>query len=621
MVSQTKSQTLESVVIRFSGDSGDGMQLTGTQFSNTSAAMGNDLATFPDYPSEIRAPQGTIAGVSGFQVHIGSLEIMTPGDDVDMLVAMNPAALKANLDSLKLGGHIIVNIDAFNKTNLEKAGYVNNPLETGELSNYQVVVAPISSQTVAALKDVEIDSKSKDRCKNFYALGMTYFFYNRSLDTTIAWIEEKFAKNKTMVEANILALKAGRNFAETSEVVVSTYAIPAATIAPGTYRQINGNTATAWGFLRAAESAGLELFLGSYPITPATDILHELAKHKHLGVKTFQAEDEIAGICSAIGASCAGSLALTTSSGPGIALKAEAIGLAVSYEIPLVIVNVQRGGPSTGLPTKTEQADLNQALFGRNGEAPIVVVAAKRPSDCFHMAYEAGRLALEHMTPVMLLTDGYIANGTEPWKLPDLDKEYPQIKTRLIDPNKENPETLKWTQRDEKTLARKWIIPGMKGFEYQIGGLEKDIDKGTVSHNPMNHQKMCDLREEKMKRVADNIPLQELEGAGSGELLVISWGGTYGAVLSAVKKLQQRGEKVSHMHMNYIYPMPKNVGDIISKFNKVIVPELNKGQLKDLINAKFGIKATGYSKMQGLPFKISELEEAFMNTLKEGKLL
>ena len=615
------SETLESVVIRFSGDSGDGMQLTGTQFSNTSAMMGNDISTFPDYPSEIRAPQGTIAGVSGFQVHFGSTEIFTPGDDVDMLVAMNPAALKANLDSLKKGGHVIVNLDAFNKVNLTKAGYQNNPLETKELEKYTVIHAPITSQTIAALAEIEIDNKSKDRCKNFYALGMTYFFYNRGLETTIAWIEDKFKNNKVMAQANILALKAGRNFAETSEVMISSYRVPAASIAPGTYRQINGNTATAWGLIKAAESAGLELFLGSYPITPATDILHELAKHKQLGVKTYQAEDEIAGICSAIGASCAGSLGVTTSSGPGIALKCEAIGLAVSYEIPLVIVNVQRGGPSTGLPTKTEQADLNQALYGRNGEAPIVVVAASRPSDCFRMAYEASRIALEHMTPVMLLTDGYIANGTEPWKLPDLDAEYPVIKTHLINPENENPEVLKWTDRDSETLAKKWIVPGMKGFEYQIGGLEKDIVKGCVSHNPLNHQKMCDLREKKMELVTNNIPLQTLVGEESGDLLVVSWGGTYGAVLMTVKRLQQKGLKISHMHMNYIYPMPKNVGEILLKFKKIIIPELNKGQLKDLINAKYGVGAVGYNKMQGLPFKISELEEAFLNVLVEGKIL
>lgn len=614
-----KEIMVDSVVIRFSGDSGDGMQLTGTQFSNTSAVMGNGISTFPDYPSEIRAPQGTIAGVSGFQVQIGSGEIVTPGDDVDMLVAMNPAALRANLNSLKPNGHIIVNVDAFNKTSIEKAGYKENPLETGELKNFQVVCAPISSQTVAALKDIDIDNKSKDRCKNFYALGMTYFFYNREVETTIAWIESKFKKNPIMVKANIAALVAGRNFAETTETVISTYKIPAATIAPGTYRQINGNTATAWGFIRAAEAANLKLFLGSYPITPATDILHELAIHKNFGIKTFQAEDEIAGICSAIGASLAGNLALTTSSGPGIALKGEAMGLAISYEIPLVIVNVQRGGPSTGLPTKTEQADLDQALFGRHGEAPLVVVAASRPNDCFHMAFEACRLALEHMTPVILLTDGYIANGAEPWKLPDVDKEYPAIKHRLIDPSKENPETTKWTQRDEKTLARKWIIPGMKGFEHQIGGLEKDINTGGVSHDPANHQKMCDLREKKIELVAENIPLQVIDGASSGDLLVVSWGGTYGAVHMAVKNLQKSGEKITHMHMQYINPMPKNVAQILSSFKKIIVPELNKGQLKNVINAKFGVRSVGYNKMQGLPFKISELEDAFMGLLREEK--
>jgi 2-oxoglutarate ferredoxin oxidoreductase subunit alpha len=615
------SQILESAVIRFSGDSGDGMQLTGTQFSNTSALMGNDISTFPDYPSEIRAPQGTIAGVSGFQVNIGATEIVTPGDDVDMLVAMNPAALKANLDALKVGGYIVLNIDAFNKINLEKAGYTNNPLETGELAKYQLVLAPISSQTQAALKEFDLDTKSKDKCRNFYALGLTYFLYSRSLDATITWIQDKFKKNPVVANANVAALKAGRNFAETSEVVLSTYTIPAAPIAPGTYRQINGNTATAWGLMRAAEASSLKLFLGSYPITPATDILHELAKYKELGVKTFQAEDEIAGICTAIGASCAGQLAVTTTSGPGMALKTEAMGLAVSYEIPLVIVNVQRGGPSTGLPTKTEQSDLNQAIFGRNGEAPIVVVAASRPSDCFHMAYEASRIALQHMTPVILLTDGYIANGAEPWKLPDLDKEYPTFSTCLIDPAKENPETTLWTQRNDKTLARKWIVPGMKGFEYQIGGLEKDIDKGGVSHNPLNHQKMSDLREKKLNLVAENIPLQKIDGADSGDLLVISWGGTYGAVQMGVRKAQAKGQKVSHMHMQYIHPMPKNVGEIISKFKNVLVPELNNGQLKAILEAKFHITASGLNKMQGLPFKISEIENAIAKTLKEGNLL
>ena len=614
-------QILDSVVIRFSGDSGDGMQLTGTQFSNTSAAMGNDVSTFPDYPSEIRAPQGTIAGVSGFQVHFGSSAIYSPGDDVDMLVAMNPAALKANLDSLKKSGYILVNADAFTPNNIGKAGYKENPLDTNELQNYRVLRVPISSQTLAALESIEIDNKTKDKCKNFYALGVTYFLYGRSLDTTITWIEDKFKNKPLLIEANVAALKAGRNFAETSEFIVSQYTVPKAEIEKGTYRQINGNQATAWGLMRAAEVSGLDLFLGSYPITPATDILHELAKHKNCNVKTFQAEDEIAGICSAIGASMAGKLGVTTSSVPGIALKTEAMGLAVSMELPLVIVNVQRGGPSTGLPTKTEQSDLNQAIFGRNGEAPIVVVAASRPSDCFDMAYEASRIALEHMTPVILLTDGFIANGAEPWKLPNLDIEFNKISTCLIDPNKEDPTTTRWTQRNDKTLARKWIVPGMKGFEYQIGGLEKDIDKGGVSHNPLNHQKMSDLRERKLNIVKDNIPLQEIAGDESGDLLVVSWGGTYGSVYMAVKNLQERGIKATHMHMKYLNPMPKNTFDILKRFKKIIVPELNKGQLKDILNARFQVGAVGFNKMQGLPFKISELEIACIDLLKEGKLL
>lgn len=614
-------EQLESVVVRFSGDSGDGMQLTGTQFSNTSATMGNDISTFPDYPSEIRAPQGTIAGVSGFQVHIGATEINTPGDDVDMLVAMNPAALKANLDSVKPAGYLLVNADAFTDNNVIKAGYKENPLNTGELGRYRVLKVPVTSQTQAVLAELDLDSKSKDKCKNFYALGVTYFLYGRSLEPTIKWIEDKF-KNKPIVkDANILALKSGRNFAETSEFVVSQYVVPKAKIQPGKYRQINGNQATAWGLIRASEVSGLGIFLGSYPITPATDILHELAKHKNLPVITYQAEDEIAGICSAIGGSLAGKLAITTTSGPGMALKTEALGLAVTMEIPLVIVNVQRGGPSTGLPTKTEQSDLNQAIFGRNGEAPIPVVAATRPSDCFDMAYEAARIALEHMTPVILLTDGFIANGAEPWKIPDFKTNFNKIKTHLIDADSCDPGATKWTQRDSEKLARKWIVPGMKGFEYQIGGLEKDIDKGSVSHNPINHQKMSDLREKKLNLVANNIPMQEIHGELAGDTLVVSWGGTFGAVYMAVKNLQKRGLKVSHIHMKYLNPMPKNVESLLKGFKQVIVPELNNGQLKNILNAKFQVNAIGYNKMQGQPFKITELEIAIIDLMKEGKIL
>ncbi len=608
---------VESVVIRFSGDSGDGMQLTGTQFSNTSAIMGNDIATFPDYPAEIRAPQGTLAGVSGFQIHFGSREIFTPGDESDMLVAFNPAALKVNLKDLKKGGTILVNIDAFTDSKITKAGYEISPLESGELDGYQLIKVPIDSQTAETLKDIDLDTKSKKRCKNFYALGMTYFFYHREMDTTLNWIQQKFSNKPELLKANQTAMKAGANFAETLETIVSTYKVSKAKIEPGRYRQINGNTSTAWGFIRAAQAADLPLFLGSYPITPASDILHELSKYKEFGVKTFQAEDEIAGICTAIGASLAGSLAITTTSGPGMALKGEAIGLAVSYEMPLVIVNVQRGGPSTGLPTKTEQSDLFQALYGRNGDSPLIIVAASRPNDCFNMAYEASRLALEHMTPVILLSDGYVANGTEPWKIPDVDTRYASIKHKMLDPEAVDKENWSWIRRDEETLVRDWAIPGMAGLEHRIGGLEKDYETGNVSYDPANHQKMCEVRQKKVENVVNNIPLQEIEGDENGDLLVISWGGTYGSVEMAVKALQKEGRSISLMHLRYIHPMPKNIGDLIKGFKKVIVPELNMGQMLHVINAKFACNAIAYNKVMGLPFKISELKEAFSNALEE----
>lgn len=614
----SKLTEVDSVVIRFSGDSGDGMQLTGTQFSNTSAIMGNDIATFPDYPAEIRAPQGTIAGVSGFQLHFGSKEIFTPGDEADMLVAFNPAALKVNLKDLKKGGTILLNTDAFTENKIAKAGYEINPLETNELDGYQLIKVPIDSQTLEALKEIDLDTKSKKRCKNFYALGMTYFLYHREMQTTLNWINLKFSDNPELKKANETAMKAGANFAETLEAVVSTYKVSSAKVEPGKYRQINGNTSTAWGFIRAAQAAKLPLFLGSYPITPASDILHELSKYKEFGVKTFQAEDEIAAICTSIGAGLTGSLAITTSSGPGIALKGEAIGLAISYEMPLVIVNVQRGGPSTGLPTKTEQSDLYQALFGRNGDSPLIIVAASRPNDCFHMAYEASRLALEHMTPVMLLSDGYVANGTEPWKIPDVDTHYANIKHKMMDPEQKQAQDWSWIKRDPQTLVRDWAIPGMVGLEHRIGGLEKDYDTGNVSYDPANHQKMCTVRQEKVAKVADNIPLQDIEGDESGELLVISWGGTYGSVEMAVRALQKEGKKVSLMHLRYINPMPRNVSDVIKNFKKVIVPELNMGQMVHVINARFNCNALSYNKVEGLPFKISELKEAFSNALKEA---
>lgn len=608
---------VESVVVRFSGDSGDGMQLTGTQFSNTSAIMGNDIATFPDYPAEIRAPQGTIAGVSGFQIHFGSREIFTPGDETDMLVAFNPAALKVNLKDLKKGGTILVNSDAFTESKIAKAGFEVNPLESGELDGYQLIKVPMDFQTIESLKDIGLDTKSKKRCKNFYALGMTYFLYHRDMTTTLQWIEDKFSDHPELLQANQTAMKAGAHFAETLEEVVSTYKVSSAKIDPGIYRQINGNTSTAWGFIKAAQAADLPLFLGSYPITPASDILHELSKYKEFGVKTFQAEDEIAGICAAIGAGLAGSLAITTSSGPGIALKGEAIGLAISYEMPLVIVNVQRGGPSTGLPTKTEQSDLFQAFYGRNGDAPLIILAASRPNDCFHMAYEASRLALEHMTPVIMLTDGYIANGTEPWKIPDIDTNYTYIKHKILDPKTVDTENWSWIARDPKTHVRDWAIPGMPGLEHRIGGLEKDFETGNVSYDPANHQKMSDIRHAKIEAVSENIPLQDIEGELSGDLLIISWGGTYGAVEMAMRALQKEGKKISLMHLRYINPMPKNLGEIIKNFKRVIVPELNMGQMVHIINAKFACNAIGYNKVQGLPFKIAELKAVFAQVLNE----
>ncbi len=611
---------IESVVIRFSGDSGDGMQLTGTQFSDTSALMGNDISTFPDFPAEIRAPQGTVAGVSGFQVHIGATEINTAGDEPFVLVAMNPAALKANLASVQKGGLLILNMDSFDQRNFEKAGYTENPLTTGELAGYQVLKVNITTQTVESLKDFELDNKAKTRCKNFYALGMTYYMFDRELGPTIDWIQGKFGKkNPTVAEANIKALKDGRNFAETLEATVSTYKIPKAQIASGKYRSINGNTATAWGLMRAAEVAKLPLFLGSYPITPASDILHELSKHKNCDVRTFQAEDEIAGICSAIGASFGGALGITTSSGPGIALKGEAMGLAMIYELPLVIVNIQRGGPSTGLPTKTEQSDLLQVMYGRNGESPMIVVAASRPNDCFEMAYEAARLTLEHMTPVILLTDGYIANGAEPWKIPDLSKEFSNIDVPLED--RENPpEKYLPYKRDEQKLSRKWAIPGMPGYEHRLGGLEKQVDTGNVSYDPENHENMSRIRQEKVDRVANFIPEQKLDGPDSGDLLIVSWGGTFGSTNTAVKEAQKLGQKVSHMHLKYINPMPKNVESILKNFKKIVVCELNFGQMQKILNGKFNCQAMGYHRMQGQPFKVRELVGMIENVI-EGKPL
>lgn len=603
-------EVLEAVVIRFVGDSGDGMQLTGTQFSDTSAMFGNDIATFPNYPSEIRAPQGSLYGVSGFQVHIGSVEVSTPGDNVDLLVAMNPAALKTNLYALKAGHTLIVDTEAFNKKNLEKAEYTTNPLEDGSLENYRVIQVDMTTLTKEALKDVVgLDTKTISRSKNMFSLGIIYWMYNRSTDHTIDFFNKKFKGKPNLIEANTKVLNAGYYYAETLELIPNSYTISPAKMAPGTYRIIMGNTATAWGFLAAAEKSGLELFLGSYPITPATDILHELVKHKHFGVKAFQAEDEIAGVTSAIGAAFAGDLAITTTSGPGLALKGEAIGLAIMTELPLVVVDVQRGGPSTGLPTKTEQSDLLQAMYGRNGESPVIVIAASTPANCFNFAYEAARLALEHMTPVILLTDGYIANGAAPWKIQTV-AEMPEIKSNKITEVKEN-----WHpyDRDQNTLARNWAVPGTPGLEHRIGGLEKDAVTGNISYEPLNHETMTKIRAEKIERVRFNIPDLETEFTNEGDLLVIGWGGTYGSLHSAVKQMNDEGYKnIGFAHFNYINPMPKNTAAILSKFKKIVVCELNSGQFASILKIKHSqFEFLQFNKIQGLPFNNDDLIQQF----------
>lgn len=612
---KNKQEVLEAVVIRFVGDSGDGMQLTGSQFSDTSAMFGNDVATFPNYPSEIRAPQGSLYGVSGFQVHIGSVEISTPGDNVDLLVAMNPAGLKTNLYAVRPGHTIIVDTDSFTKKNLEKALYESNPLQDGSLGNYRVIEVAMTSLTKESLKDVEgLDNKSITRSKNMFALGMVYWMYGRSREHTFDFFNKKFKTKPHIVEANTKVLNAGFYFAETLELIPNAYTIAPAKMSPGTYRIIMGNTATAWGFLAAAEKSGLELYLGSYPITPATDILHELVKHKHFGVKAFQAEDEIAGIASAIGAAFAGDLAITTTSGPGLALKGEAIGLAMMVELPLVVVNVQRGGPSTGLPTKTEQSDLLQAMYGRNGESPVIVIAASTPSNCFNYAYEAAKLALEHMTPVILLTDGYIANGSEPWKIKTV-ADMPAIKNNKINEVKEN-----WHpyDRDGLTLARNWAIPGTPGLEHRVGGLEKDRVTGNVSYVPENHEYMTKMRSEKIKRVENYIPELTTEFTESGDLLVIGWGGTYGSLHSAVKQINEEGySTIGFAHFNYINPLPKNTEEVLKKFKKIIVCELNTGQFAKVLRINFsGFEFLQLNKVQGLPFGNSELIEKFKQLVK-----
>ncbi len=605
---------LDHVTIRFVGDSGDGMQLTGTQFTTSAAMLGNDVFTFPNYPAEIRAPQGSLYGVSGFQVQIGAHEIDTPGDKLDLLVAMNPAALKTNIRDLKKGGMVIVDSDAFTKVNLQKAKYDSNPLEDNSLSDYIVVQVPMTSLTREALKDIPIDSKSKTRSKNMFALGMVYWLYGKDPKYTIEFLRKKFKNKPEIVEANIKALQTGWNYAETLELIPASYIVEEAPHHAKEYKIITGNTATAWGFIAAAEKAGLKLYLGSYPITPATDILQELSKYRNLDVIAFQAEDEIAGISSAIGASFAGELAITTTSGPGLALKSEALGLALMLELPLIVVDVQRGGPSTGLPTKTEQADLMQALFGRNGESPVVVIAAKSPSDAFDMAFHASKIALEHMTPVILLTDGYIGNGSEPWTIKRL-KDLPEINPPLL---KEKTENWHPYDRDEKTLARKWVIPGTPGMEHVIGGLEKDKSTGAISYEPENHEYMVRIRQAKVDKVADYIPALKTEFQEEGDLLVVGWGGTYGTLRSAVYEMNQQGNKVGLAHFNYINPLPHGVADVFKRFKKIIVAELNLGQFANYLRMKYPeFKYEQYNKIQGLPFTTAELIEAFTEILKK----
>ncbi|PSL35946.1 2-oxoacid:acceptor oxidoreductase subunit alpha [Chitinophaga ginsengisoli] len=607
-MSNISVQQIEDVVIKFAGDSGDGMQLTGTQFSNNTALVGNDLSTFPDFPAEIRAPQGTLPGVSGFQLHFSSNRIFTPGDACDVLVAMNAAALKANLKSLKKGGIIIANTDGFDAKNLRLANYPDgvNPLEDGSLQPYQLHTMDVTKMTREALKDVNLGMKEKDRAKNMFVLGFLYWLYDRNLESTENFLNEKFGKKQEILDSNLKALHAGYNFADTVEAFSTRFHVEKARMEPGTYRSITGNTALSYGLIAASQKANLPIFLGTYPITPASDILHELSRYKNFGIRTFQAEDEIAGITSAIGASYGGHMGITTTSGPGMALKGEAMGLAVMLEIPLLIINIQRGGPSTGLPTKTEQSDLLQAYYGRNGECPMPIVSASTPSDCFNAVFEAFRISVAHMTPVIFLSDGYIANGAEPWRFPQ-SKDLPAIPVKFKKGLEEGEEQFLPYHRDEN-LVRPWAVPGTPGLEHRIGGLEKQNITGNVSYDPENHQLMVRIRQEKVDKIADHIPPQEIElGPEKGKVLVLGWGSTYGAIKSAVLELLAEGHAVAHAHIRYLRPFPKNLAEILHSYDKVLIPEINNGQLIKIIREHFLIDAVGYNKIMGVPITKGEL--------------
>jgi 2-oxoglutarate ferredoxin oxidoreductase subunit alpha len=605
-------QELDMVAVRFCGDSGDGMQLAGTQFTNASAIFGNDISTLPDFPAEIRAPAGTLAGVSGFQINFSSHDIHTPGDEVNTLVAMNPAALKTNLKDLEKGGIVIVNSDAFTFNDLHKAGYEKNPLEDGTLAGYRVIKVPINALNREAVKEVKLSPREVDRCKNFFALGLVYWLYERPMEPTLRWIREKFAKNPAVLEANTRTLKAGYHFGETTEALPVQFRVPKAIIKPGKYRKITGNEATAMALVAAATLSSKTLVYSTYPITPASDILHALAEMKKYGVRTIQAEDEIAAIGAAIGASFAGAMGVTGTSGPGICLKSEAIGLAVMTELPLIIIDVQRGGPSTGLPTKTEQADLLQAMFGRNGECPVAIVAPCSPGDCFTMTLEAARIAMTFMTPVFLMSDGYLANGAEPWLIPKVD-ELPRIQIKHPTEPNDNGDFLPY-KRDSR-LVRQWATPGTPGLEHRIGGLEKEDVTGNVSYDPLNHEHMVKTRAQKIANIANEIPELTVQGPERGDLLVLGWGGTYGAITTAVQRAQRQGLSVASAHLRYLNPMPKNTGEVLRRYKKVLVPELNRGQLRLLLRGVYLVDCIGLNKVQGKPFLVSEIEAEIRKTL------